>query len=485
MVNMKLNEERNGVELYFDLLPSKDVMASLHSGGWRINKSKWCWYHIRTPEALEFAKSLAENAPFTSEEPVWMPDYHAVGSDPILLDSNVPIAEIAKAYFHDLDAYVEYFSGCGTIRITTLFNAMKTGRVCQQFSVSLWKAYDKNSDILASLNNVGISTVRQLYTAVRTGSLPPKQFTVSAHACRSVRTFSPFVEHKAARSPARWCVSAVSKAILCGQVWDGKIVEYLTDDFAYDASAGFQKGREIDLPGFAKELVEDPDGWSVDVSRISAGVIRMSCYHYRTVDLFYDETCDRAEALRRREASRNEIAASNQALLRSVIQVSPASLDADKLYVVEHLHEDRNTGRLEKRTTVMHRDTLFPFGPECSLDVTDIRPFWIVSAKLYRLDDTPKLHSDTRAVYLGYRRPIVTGYALNELLTEGFIPTGISDAGPFHAIEESLRAHFQPIQKCVNGTPVVVSRADPMNIGNIDYAEQHAKLVSEWNRIEI
>lgn len=54
----KLNEERNGVEIYFDSIPSDDIRAELKSGGWRWFGAKKCWYTRQSEASISFAKRV-------------------------------------------------------------------------------------------------------------------------------------------------------------------------------------------------------------------------------------------------------------------------------------------------------------------------------------------------------------------------------------------------------------------------------------------
>jgi len=68
MASYVLNNELNGVELYFPTKPKQTFIDSLKAAKWRWNRAKNCWYTKQTPEAIEFAKTTANgNLQSTSE----------------------------------------------------------------------------------------------------------------------------------------------------------------------------------------------------------------------------------------------------------------------------------------------------------------------------------------------------------------------------------------------------------------------------------
>ena len=66
MSHYELNEERNGVEIYFDSFPSDEIRAELKANGWRWAPSKKCWYARQSDESLELAKRVCGDSSDTS-----------------------------------------------------------------------------------------------------------------------------------------------------------------------------------------------------------------------------------------------------------------------------------------------------------------------------------------------------------------------------------------------------------------------------------
>lgn len=65
-VKIVLNEEKNGVEIYFNGKPSEDVRNNLKSNGFRWSKYNKCWYAKQSEDTLKFANSLTN----TTEEEI-------------------------------------------------------------------------------------------------------------------------------------------------------------------------------------------------------------------------------------------------------------------------------------------------------------------------------------------------------------------------------------------------------------------------------
>jgi hypothetical protein len=62
---LKINEELNGIELYFNSKPQQTVLSDLKSNGFRWSSYKKCWYTKQSEKALKVANSLVNN---TAEE---------------------------------------------------------------------------------------------------------------------------------------------------------------------------------------------------------------------------------------------------------------------------------------------------------------------------------------------------------------------------------------------------------------------------------
>jgi len=59
MCNMVLNQELNGVELYFDNKPSQEILNNLKGNSFRWSGKKLCWYAKQSPNTLTIAQELS------------------------------------------------------------------------------------------------------------------------------------------------------------------------------------------------------------------------------------------------------------------------------------------------------------------------------------------------------------------------------------------------------------------------------------------
>lgn len=65
-VTMMINEELNGIELYFNSKPQQNVLSELKSSGFRFSGFKKCWYTKQSEKAFQIANSLTNNEEITA-----------------------------------------------------------------------------------------------------------------------------------------------------------------------------------------------------------------------------------------------------------------------------------------------------------------------------------------------------------------------------------------------------------------------------------
>ena len=58
MVRYEFNEENNGIEIYFDSIPSDETRATLRENGWRWYKAKKCWYTRCSDASIAIAQKI-------------------------------------------------------------------------------------------------------------------------------------------------------------------------------------------------------------------------------------------------------------------------------------------------------------------------------------------------------------------------------------------------------------------------------------------
>ena len=58
-IKVVLNNEKNGVELYFDGVPDKEIREELKENSFKWSRFQKCWYTKQTEKALKYAQSLS------------------------------------------------------------------------------------------------------------------------------------------------------------------------------------------------------------------------------------------------------------------------------------------------------------------------------------------------------------------------------------------------------------------------------------------
>jgi hypothetical protein len=193
-----------------------------------------------------------------------------------------------------------------SVKITDLTNALQQGKVCKSYSIKFveWEPY---KSIICELFNTLIDFefaweqfVEKLKTTEPTQldqwtKIIPliwleDKFKIYYHEEKATRTYSPFAEIKPIKTPTKWTLPHVWKAILSGQITSGRCTGYYTDDYAYDAEVDFKRGG-IDPLCIAKDLIGSPSGWwvSVDKETESEIVLTVCCHHFNNNKLVYNK----------------------------------------------------------------------------------------------------------------------------------------------------------------------------------------------------
>ena len=61
MARYIINKEHNGIEIYFDKIPSESIRDEMKSKGWRWHRTKRCWYTYKSDANLKYAQSLCDD----------------------------------------------------------------------------------------------------------------------------------------------------------------------------------------------------------------------------------------------------------------------------------------------------------------------------------------------------------------------------------------------------------------------------------------
>lgn len=501
-VKMMLNEELNGVELYFDSKPSQDILDTLKASGYRWSNYKKCWYAKQNSNTLALAEQLTSGdqtiinqdtntqaKTITKTEPYFPPYTHVNGKE-IFKTSDKTLNGNTSGYFADINAYVHAYSN--SVVLIDLTNALKTGKTCKRYSLQL-SGYDSQKSVITELWNVGkIETVKNLYDALTTDSLKIDTITIYTGEEKSINTFSPFVEIKPIKTPSKWTMGHVWKAILAGQIFKGVKDGRYTDDYAYDAACNFGTGSRLHLISLAEKLIEHPSGWWVSVDKEENGITQLSvnCHTFDCNTLYYDANCNLHKAEQRRKQDQEELENYNNGLLSEVIPIAPEEIEENTLYTITYLEMDNNTKKYSKKQELLtgselfwHDEVYIGEDTEPTIEykirykVTSIEEYPIVNNKLYAVSNfynRPHFEDDNRYINMGNWEILITGKALKEVLTQGNI---------FPIIKESQYNFDQAmtyIQNHITGKMQWCS-----TVCDTDYKESFRRIMKEMNRLNI
>lgn len=479
---LRINKEHNGIELLFPEIerPNEAVRTAMKEHGFRWhNKGKY-WFARQTPERLAFAQKLTGEmdkatpstaAPEKKEpsrkgkssekaENTFAAVYDSIGNTKIQDSSDISLHDIPASgmYCKDTNAFFCNTWGFGDcITVTDLTNAGKTGKNCTTWRLSPQEYDGIVSNALTGENN--LHTCKDLLMLLKEGK-PLVNVKVNISNEKGIEVFSPFVEVKPlTKMPEEWNKRNFTNALLSGQIHMGTVDYHYTDDYAMDSANNFDKGVGINIPKFARDIVED---WCSHSSLCSGNVdtekntctISFSEYSNSGKTLHFDLNCDIREGKRRTEERAAGIKAYNDMMIASCISISPESIDPNKIYVVTSLDMSANTGIYASKTELMQGSALAEAFSEDAryLEVLSANEQEIVPDKLYEIASFyyPRKYAepDDRIIDFGNSKQVVTGKALLELTAEGVGLPHIVEAYGEQATIEQAR---QSLQAFING----------------------------------
>lgn len=477
-VTMRLNQEHNGIELLFpdSERPDASVRTALKQHGFRWHNLGKYWFARQTPDRLSFAKDLVGPTEKTtlSETPEApeavsekkqsqqkqkasaKPDntfaavYASIGNCKVVeTGADLSVHSLSPGvYCKDLNAYFRNTWGYDDcISVTDLTNAGKTGKTC-----STWRLFSQKKDSLVSndlSNKENIETCSQLIEALRSGK-KLESLTQYSSDEKGIEVFSPFLEVKPlTKLPEEWNKRNFTNALLSGQIYMGQVDYHYTDDYALDAANNFSNGVGINIPNFARDVVENwsstnyVSGSKTDADRNTCE-IHFSEHSNSSKTLYFDLKCDIREGKRRADERAAGIEAYNSMMKASCIQVPPESIQADKIYSVTVLDMSANTGIYGTLTESMQGSAILDrvLSDARYFEVLSIQEQEIVPDKLYEIASFyhPRKYDeqDDRIIEMGNEQKLVTGKALLELTAEGMSIPYIQEAyGENHSIESA------------------------------------------------
>lgn len=417
-MNAKLvvNQECHGLELYFPEKPDEEVLSQLKSARWRYHRVKKCWYAKQNAANQEIAEQIASgnikaDVTTPAAEP-FFPAYDRVNDIPICKSSDLSCWETHYGYFQDIQAYMEV--RVQQICIVDLRNALIPGRECERLVLQPHDPY--SSGCLYS----GLNTFREVYEKFFVRRELP-DCHVYASALKSINVFTPFQEIKPIKVPAKWTLPHVWKAILSGQIYEGKCDGRYTDDYAYDAAVGFRSGVRLYLPSFAKALIESPSGWRVYADHTDGDQVQLSvdCYTFNLNTLQFDAKCDWPENKRRAQERADRLAAHNaemESRRLSTDQVK-ALTESGLLFDAKIMITNENTGYHEEESKTLLRRQFFYDDETLRYDVLSIAGHFIQDNDLLEIEGCTELQNDPRVICTADHL-VVSGKTFTEMLHE-------------------------------------------------------------------
>lgn len=173
-------------------------------------------------------------------------------------------------YIADMNVSVCKFGYCGrstSIEVTDLTNATKAGKTCKIYKVygDYMTAYDLANAAFGSTDIRDIVELFKFYND-SCANWNNADYDIAVREVKGVNVFSPFAAVKPIKTPAKWTIAHVWKAILAGQIIKACRDYRYTDDYAYDNATNFG-AMTYDNDGclnLAAEIMEDGySGWYV------------------------------------------------------------------------------------------------------------------------------------------------------------------------------------------------------------------------------
>ena len=259
-----------------------------------------------------------------------------------------------------------------------------------------------------------------------------------------MKGFGGFAEKGAAESlkalPKEWTKDLFVRAVLAGQVYEGKQDYRISEDCRSDYGVHFGKGKALDLTGVVQDLMErGKEGvfTFVPATEGQKGALIYSGKDFQ--DRFsIDLDCDLREAESRRTVAAKALAVENEEKLKNCMDIGNEELLVDpmKVYEVAYLTENQNTGALERKEELVQGFHLVDpddsmkicerYGKLLSLEEQVLEP-----ERLYSVSSLFSPYkgevSDERFLPLGNGEVVVSGKALQEFTEEKICFPRISD----------------------------------------------------------
>jgi|GEM_PF-1280505 len=508
-IKMAINEELNGVELYWpkDEKPNNTIKNILKDAGFRFSWKKELWYAKQSEKTLKLAQELSgeinqdqelvitdnsNQTTTTKPEQSYFPSYNTVGSTEIFKSSDIELNSRVSGYFADINAYIHFYADSAVL--IDLTNALKIGKECNRYSIRK-NVWDDHKSVLTELWNIGeIETVKAFHNAIITDSLNIETLEIDKGSQKGINTFSPFVEIKPIKTPKKWTIAHVWKAILSGQIFKGVKDGYYSDDYAYDAACNYGRGSSLDLIHLAERIIESSSGWWVSAGETKEGITPLSfnCHSFDSNTLYFDENCNIKKGEQRRRKEAEELENYNNSMLAEVKNITPEDVEENTLYTVTYLKMDNNSKKYHKISELLTGSELFwedevytgndtepTIIYKCNRKVTAIENHNIIENKIYTISNfynRPHFDDDQRFINMGNWETIITGKALKEVLQQGYKFPMIKESAEYKTFEQAITI----IKNHITGKMAWGTKAC-----DTDYQEAFKRILKEMNRLNI
>ena len=240
--------------------------------------------------------------------------------------------------------------------------------------------------------------------------------------------------------PKEWTKDLFVRAVLAGQVYEGKQDYRISEDCRSDYGVHFGKGKDLDLTGVVQDLVERGKEGAftfVPATEGQKGLLIYSGEDFQ--DTFsFDLDCDLREAESRRTVAMKALAFENEEKLKECMDVGHGTflIDPMKVYEVAYLTENQNTGALERKEELVQGFRLVDpddsgkicerYGMLLSMEEQVLEPERLYSVSSLFSPYEGEM-SDERFLPLGNGEVVVSGKALQEFTEEKVCFPWISD----------------------------------------------------------
>lgn len=215
-------------------------------------------------------------------------------TDKIIENTNaISFPDLGTTYYtKDTNLRVRRYQG--SFQITEISDALRTGKICVNYSLSYSPAYDRDADVISEFLFEYKYDIKKLYdyldslewTAGKWGGYDQirinDDITVYRSDEKAIRVFSPFnlkYMKPLKEMPKKWNIRNVLRLIVNGQYENLKCNGKYTDDYAYDAAYNYGMGSIENGIAFAKSIIECPSGWWVSDYN-GTGNISICCHSF-------------------------------------------------------------------------------------------------------------------------------------------------------------------------------------------------------------